>query len=218
MKRELAFALEARSKFNCFNGRTRSSKSLSDEFIALRNRSPKKNRRVKTVVPDADTLLVNQSDASDESKSAVTVTVTEEESAVSDVLTGGEEAAAVEEVGKGEEEVRRVVEKVYVKRKRRNRVKSKPRRFTRSALVVEEMNVEELGSVDRKKMELKMSKKIGLGRMPINMKELLQTGLLEGFRVSYDFDKEVVMSLTTDHALFLVVYLFYLSFKAVREN
>ncbi|KAK1426050.1 hypothetical protein QVD17_14718 [Tagetes erecta] len=207
MKRELAFALEARSQFNCFYGRTRSSKSLSDEFNVLRDRSAKSvdevhvnrlSKRVKTVIQDADSVVVNQSD--EESAVAVVVnpvTVTEgvngeEESAVSDVLTGGEEAAAAVEVAKGEVEVRRLVEKVYVKRKkRRNRVKnSRPMRFTRSALVEKEVNVGELESVNRKKLELKMCKKIGLGRMPINMKELLNTGLLDGFRVSYDFDAE----------------------------
>ncbi|KAL9991937.1 putative Jas TPL-binding domain-containing protein [Helianthus debilis subsp. tardiflorus] len=35
-----------------------------------------------------------------------------------------------------------------------------------------------------------MSKKIGLDRMPTNMRELLETGLLEGFRVYYKLGNE----------------------------
>ncbi|KAL1544099.1 hypothetical protein AAHA92_20995 [Salvia divinorum] len=67
------------------------------------------------------------------------------------------------------------------------------RRFTRSALKMQEGAIE-LGSgagavesmtTSPSKLEMKMSKKIGLKRAPIKLKDLLETGLLEGLHVRY---------------------------------
>ncbi|KAF5784098.1 putative histone acetyltransferase chromatin regulator PHD family [Helianthus annuus] len=204
MKRELAFALEARSQFNCFSGRTRSSKSSPESVPIhrknkqnkqrLRNdrvaksveevRVNRRNKRIKTPIPVIDDVSESAPAAEAE---AVVVDGGEESAAVSDVINGGDEAPAVEVAKKGS------VEKVYVKRKKSKvQVDSgSPKRFTRSALAEKETekeeNVEGLGTPSRKNLEMKMSKKIGLGRMPTNMRELLETGLLEGFRVSYNY-------------------------------
>ncbi|KAM7528022.1 hypothetical protein LguiB_031432 [Lonicera macranthoides] len=76
------------------------------------------------------------------------------------------------------------------------------RRFTRSSLNPkvplevsgkEELNTEEVAESDaissiyttEKKLEMKMSKKIGLKRFPTKLKDLLDTGLLEGLPVRY---------------------------------
>ncbi|MFS7990232.1 putative histone acetyltransferase chromatin regulator PHD family [Helianthus anomalus] len=205
MKRELAFALEARSQFNCFSGRTRSSKSSPESVPIhrknkqnkqrLRNdrvaksveevRVNRRNKRIKTPIPVIDDVRESAPAAP-----AVAVDGGEESAVVSDVINGGDEAPAVEVAKRGS------VEKVYVKRKK-SKVQldsGSPKRFTRSALVEKETekkkkeeNVEGLGTPSRKNLEMKMSKKIGLGRMPTNMRELLETGLLEGFRVSYNY-------------------------------
>ncbi|KAJ0793917.1 putative Jas TPL-binding domain-containing protein [Helianthus annuus] len=219
MKRELAFALEARSQFGCFTGRTRSSET--SPVAQLFTRSPvkvidevhvnRRNKRVKTDIPDGDLVNIEKSEGKEESEPvAVEEAVNgEEKSTAEDVVTavtGGEES--VVEVGEG------LVEKVNVKRKKgKKEVRGDtPRRFTRSALKEKDENVEELatssqkklelkkkdenenvvelGTSSRKKLELKMSKKIGLDRMPTNMRELLETGLLEGFRVYYKLGNE----------------------------
>lgn len=211
MKRELAFALEARSQFASFVGRTRSSKSPPAQSNNARrkhkerssiDRSAKvidevhvsrRSKRVKTGIPDGDSVDFDKSKGSEESTAVVAEVAKEkEELAVEAEVASGEGLAAVE-VAKGEDEGRRSVEKVYMKRKKiKNQVTySTPKRFTRSALKEKEENVEELGTPTRKKLELKMSKKIGLGRMPTNMRELLETGLLEGFRVFYNFEHQV---------------------------
>ncbi|KAM0053448.1 putative histone acetyltransferase chromatin regulator PHD family [Helianthus debilis subsp. tardiflorus] len=221
MKRELAFALEAQSQFGCFTGRTRSSESSPVAQLFTRspvNRSVKvidevhvnrRNKRVKTDIPDGDLVNIEKSEGKEESEPVAVEEVVngEEKSMAEDVVTavtGGEES--VVEVGEG------LVEKVCVKRKKgKKEVRSDtPRRFTRSALKEKDENVEELatssrkklelkekdenvvelGTSSRKKLELKMSKKIGLDRMPTNMRELLETGLLEGFRVYYKLGNE----------------------------
>ncbi|KAK9068449.1 hypothetical protein SSX86_012563 [Deinandra increscens subsp. villosa] len=212
MKRELAFALEARSQFNCPVGRTRSSKTPPAQSSAksidpsaksveevLVNR---RNKRVKTAIPDGDSVNFDQLNASEESGAAEVATGeveaaaaevdnVEEESEASDVLNGGGEETAAVEVAKGEGEGRRSVGRVYVKRKKSKKQgnSSSSKRLMRSVLVEEE-NLEELGTPTRRNLELKMSKKIGLDRMPTNMKELLETGLLEGFRVYYNLETE----------------------------
>lgn len=67
------------------------------------------------------------------------------------------------------------------------------RRFTRSALRLQDGSVE-LGSgagalesmtTSPSKLEMKMSKKVGLKRIPVKLRELLETGLLEGLHVRY---------------------------------
>ncbi|XP_057781874.1 uncharacterized protein LOC131000121 [Salvia miltiorrhiza] len=67
------------------------------------------------------------------------------------------------------------------------------RRFTRSALKLQD-GTTELGSgagavksmtTSPSKLEMKMSKKIGLKRNPFKLKDLLDTGLLEGLHVCY---------------------------------
>ncbi|KAD3337562.1 hypothetical protein E3N88_33082 [Mikania micrantha] len=212
MKRELAFALEARSQFSCFVGRTRSSKTSPAQLTDSRTKNTdvsfidhcaksieevhvnRRSKKVKTAIPVGDSVTVDRFNGSEDSAAAevapaaVEMVNVEEESAASDVLEGGDETPAVE-VAKGGDEGRRSVEKVYVKRKKsKHQVNcSTLKRFTRSASMKED-NVGELGSSTRKNLELKMSKKIGLGRVPFNMRELLETGLLEGFHVSYDFD------------------------------
>ncbi|KAI7724556.1 hypothetical protein M8C21_003318, partial [Ambrosia artemisiifolia] len=178
MKRELAFALEARSQFGSFTGRTRSSynnninnnNNRSVEVIDV-NRQNNNNNHKKIKVDVTDDVLVNI-DKSEEGKEQ------------------SESVVAVEEVLNGEE--KSTVAKVYVKRKKgkkEGRCDMTPRRFTRSALKEKEENEEEnVGTCSsRKKLEMKMSKKIGLDKMPGNMRELLETGLLEGFRVCYKF-------------------------------
>ncbi|KAG6436134.1 hypothetical protein SASPL_101018 [Salvia splendens] len=68
-----------------------------------------------------------------------------------------------------------------------------PRRFTRSALKMQDGVIElglGAGSVESmttspSKLEMKMSKKIGFKRAPIKLKDLLETGLLEGLHVRY---------------------------------
>lgn len=195
MRRELAYALEARSQFDCFVGRTRSAKNspvqLTDSLIDVNQR----RKRAKTAVSDIDLVNVVES------------VVEKVELEVLEVVNAGEESTPVELVtelaeegvvngGEGSEkvEVAETAEKVNVKgnKKRKGRVECSTRkRFTRSALKENEVNVEEIGTPLRKKLELKMSKKIGLGRMPINMRELLETGLLEGFPVYYNFDSQV---------------------------
>ncbi|KAK9058815.1 hypothetical protein SSX86_023658 [Deinandra increscens subsp. villosa] len=202
MKRELAFALEARSQFGCFTGRTRASEASPDQFSDGNVRSKegssaksidevhvnRRRKRVKTDVPDVDSVKVDGSKGSEESEAVVVNG--EEESAAAEALNGGEEAAEAVEVGKGEEEGRRSREKVNVKRKKRKNqvIRSTPKRFTRSAVKEKDENLEELGTPARKKLELKMSKKIGLDRMPTNMRGLLETGLLEGLPVYYKLD------------------------------
>ncbi|XP_041991516.1 uncharacterized protein LOC121742447 [Salvia splendens] len=67
------------------------------------------------------------------------------------------------------------------------------RRFTRSALKLQDGAIElgsEAGAVESmtaspSKLEMKMSKKIGLNRAPMKLKHLLRTGLLEGLQVRY---------------------------------
>lgn len=67
------------------------------------------------------------------------------------------------------------------------------RRFTRSALKVQDGSIElesgagavESMTTSPSKLEMKMSKKIGLKRIPIKLRELLETGLLEGLHVRY---------------------------------
>ncbi|KAI3743466.1 hypothetical protein L1987_61175 [Smallanthus sonchifolius] len=197
MKKELAFALEARSQFSSFVGRTRSSKTQSAQFTVSKRKSREPasidrsaksvegvrvNRRRKsaeTAIPDGDLVNVDEFNGSEESAAAevvngeVEVVNGEEESAASEFLNGAVEVA------KGRRSM-----------KSKNQVSSGgPKRFTRSALVEKE-NSEELGALTRKNLELKMSKMIGLGRMPTNMRELLETGWLDGFRVSYNFDIE----------------------------
>ncbi|KVH99943.1 Zinc finger, FYVE/PHD-type [Cynara cardunculus var. scolymus] len=204
MKRELAFALEARSQFACFYGRTRSSKSPSLQFSNTRRKNKvrssidlsenlidevhvsRRRKRAKTGIPDGDSINVDKSKGDDQS-ATVKVAKGEEESATVE----GEEESPTAEVAKGVEKDTKLAQ-VYVKRKNRKKQvnDSTLKRFTRSAVKEKEENVEELGTPTRKKMELKMSKKIGLGRMPTNMRELLETGMLEGFRVFYDFDNE----------------------------
>ncbi|KAD1885338.1 hypothetical protein E3N88_42159 [Mikania micrantha] len=173
MKRELAFALEARSQFSCFVGRTRSSKTSPAQLTDSRTKNTdvsfidhcaksieevhvnRRSKKVKTAIPVGDSVTVDRFNGSEDSAAAevapaaVEMVNVEEESAASDVLEGGDETPAVE-VAKAETRV---------------------------------------GDWwKRKNLELKMSKKIGLGRVPFNMRELLETGLLEGFHVSYDFD------------------------------
>lgn len=224
MKRELAFALEARSQFSCFIGRTRSTKSPPPQFIERKSKErsssdrskisidevnmSRRNKRVKTGIPDADSINGYRSKGDEESpkaeaakgeeeSAAPEVAMGEEESSAAVAVKGEEESTATEaakcedesaavEATKGEEGGRRTVKEVYVKRKyRKDKLNSSsPKRFTRSALKEDE-NVKKLGTPTRKKLELKMSKKIGLGRMPNNMRELLETGLLEGFQVFY---------------------------------
>lgn len=84
----------------------------------------------------------------------------------------------------------------------KNLPKKPRRRFTRSALNPkvplevsgkDDLNTEEvaeseaISSIDttEKKLEMKMSKKIGLKRLPTKLKDLLDTGLLEGLPVRY---------------------------------
>lgn len=263
MKRELAFALEARSQFSGFIGRTRSSKSPPPQFTKRKSKErlsndrskisidevnmSRRSKRVKTSIPDGDSINVDRSTGDEESlkmkagkseeesvaaevamveeAADALVAMGEKESAASEVVMGEEESAAPEvamreeestaaaaakgeeesaaveadkgeeqsaavEADKGEEDGTRTTKKVYVKRKhRKDKVNSStPKRFTRSALKETEDNVEKLGTPTRKNLELKMSKKIGLSRVPINMRELLETGLLEGFQVSYNFE------------------------------
>ncbi|KAI3826161.1 hypothetical protein L1987_00206 [Smallanthus sonchifolius] len=214
MKRELAFALEARSQFGCFIGRTRSSETSPVQFTDSNRRNKerssidrsaksidevhvnRRSKRVKTEIPDGDSVNVDKSKGTEEPAVAEAAASVEgdngeEETAAEEVVNAEEEPAAVE-IAKGEEEGGRSVEKVYVKRKKsKNQViSSTPKRFTRSALKEKDENVEELGTPSRKKLELKMSKKIGLDRMPTNMRGLLETGLLEGFRVYYNLETE----------------------------
>lgn len=67
------------------------------------------------------------------------------------------------------------------------------RRFTRSALKLQDGSIElesgagavESMTTSPSKLEMKMSKKIGLKRIPIKLRELLETGLLEGLHVRY---------------------------------
>ncbi|KAJ9559342.1 hypothetical protein OSB04_013956 [Centaurea solstitialis] len=261
MKRELAFALEARSQFACFSGRTRSSKSPSSSVQLSNSRRKSKVRsssvdrsvsfiddvlvsrrrkRAKTGVSDGDSVNVGKSKGDGESamvevakgeeesamaevakgedelatveeeSAAVEVTKGEEESAAVEVAKGEEESATVEvakgeeesamvEVAKGEEESATVeVDKgeeepatVEVAKGEEESatvevVKGEKKRIRnwRRMLKEKEENVNELGTPTRKKMELKMSKKIGLDRMPTNMRELLETGLLEVFILS----------------------------------
>lgn len=89
-----------------------------------------------------------------------------------------------------------------------------PRRFTRSVLIFKEDNVESSESdskfcdsvaigVDEmtnaglrsltspKKLELKMSKKIALSKVPLSIRDLLETGMLEGLSVTYNGRKKV---------------------------
>lgn len=89
-----------------------------------------------------------------------------------------------------------------------------PKRFTRSALKSKEDTVESLESdynfcnsvaigVDEKtngavrsltspkKLGLKMSKKIALNKVPLTIRDLLETGMLEGYPVTYDGRKKV---------------------------
>ncbi|KAF9599022.1 hypothetical protein IFM89_033367 [Coptis chinensis] len=67
------------------------------------------------------------------------------------------------------------------------------RRFTRSlkgeANVDEDdvMNNDNNSTPSKNKLEMKMSKKIGLMKFPSNVRELLETGLLEGLPVTYVF-------------------------------
>ncbi|XP_076916351.1 uncharacterized protein LOC143576031 isoform X2 [Bidens hawaiensis] len=166
MKRELAFALEARSQFGCFTGRTRSSESSSGQLLLLlltdnnnnntsnsnSNRSVnRRNKRMKTDITDRDSVNTE-------------VLVNAEDEIVNG--GGGDESTVV--AGKGH---------------------VTPKRFTRSALKEKEEE-EDVGSGNRTKMELKMSKKIELEKMPTNMRGLLETGLLEGFRVCYKLEAE----------------------------
>ncbi|RVW47942.1 Increased DNA methylation 1 [Vitis vinifera] len=88
-----------------------------------------------------------------------------------------------------------------------------PKRFTRSALKSKEDTVESLESdynfcnsvaigVDEKtngavrsltspkKLGLKMSKKIALNKVPLTIRDLLETGMLEGYPVTYDGRKK----------------------------
>ncbi|KAC9968855.1 hypothetical protein E3N88_45017 [Mikania micrantha] len=218
MKRELAFALDARSQFGCFIGRTRSSESSPARFSNVRSKEQfsndrseksinevhvnRRSKRVKTGIPEADSVNVDKFMGENEAAAAEVVNGEEdspaaevinagEESTAVEVFNGGEEAAAVE-VDKGEEEGGRSAEKVYVKRKKSKKqvTSSTPKRFTRSALKEKDENLEDVGTPSRRKLELKMSKKIGLDRMPTNMRGLLETGLLEGFRVYYNFGTE----------------------------
>lgn len=57
---------------------------------------------------------------------------------------------------------------------------------------VEEKEITELSTfrTPTKKLELKMSKKVSLTKIPSNVKELLETGLLEGFQVTYHGKKK----------------------------
>ncbi|XP_071719759.1 uncharacterized protein [Rutidosis leptorrhynchoides] len=112
-------------------------------------------------------------------------------------VTKGSMAAEVLEIVNGgeglvvEKEKEKEKEKNVKRKKRKNQVNGDtPKRFTRSSMKEKEDNVEELETPTMKKLELKMSKKIGLERMPINSRELLDTGLLEGFRVYYKLDNE----------------------------
>ncbi|XP_076940347.1 uncharacterized protein LOC143609488 [Bidens hawaiensis] len=159
MKRELAFALEARSQFGCFTGRTRSSEPSSAQLLLLtdgNNNSNsnwsvnRRNKRIKTEITDRDAVnmdvLVNAED---------------------EIVNGGGDESTEDVKGK----------------------KRTPKRFTRSALKEKEEEEDAL-SVNRKKLELKMSKKIGLEKMPTNLRGLLETGLLEGFPVWYKLEAE----------------------------
>lgn len=199
MKRELAFALEARSSIDCSIGRTRSSRSEADRSVTDRSNDVsvnRRNKRVKTAVNGDDSVKFDVSGADDVSPAAEDEKIAAE---VAEVVVEGERTVA-----EGEKAVA-VVEKENVKgKKRKKRAESgapvgtpigTPKRFTRSVLKEkeEEENVEELGGTPtRKKLELKMSKKIGLGKMPTNCRELLETGLLDGFRVYYKPDAKVV--------------------------
>ncbi|XP_076928248.1 uncharacterized protein LOC143592144 isoform X4 [Bidens hawaiensis] len=138
MKRELAFALEARSQFACFTGRTRSSEPSSVN---------RRNKRMKTDITDRESVNID-------------VLVNAEDEIVNGG-GGGDESTVV--AGKGN---------------------VTPKRFTRSALKEKEEE-DDVGSGNRKKMELKM-----LEKMPTNMRGLLETGLLEGFRVCYKLEAE----------------------------
>ncbi|KAK1411800.1 hypothetical protein QVD17_32573 [Tagetes erecta] len=200
MKRELAFALEARSQISCFVGRTRSSESASVQFS---DGNRKKNESGSVI--DSSARLIDEVHVNRRNKRVKTVKIDEsEEAEVTEVVNGEEETAvaaevlndgeelAVVEVGNGVEEGKRSVEKVYVKRKKSKKqgMSNTPKRFTRSALKEKDENVEEMGTSTRKKLELKMSKKIGLDKMPTNMRGLLETGLLEGLPVYYKLDTE----------------------------
>ncbi|XP_076918650.1 uncharacterized protein LOC143579147 [Bidens hawaiensis] len=71
--------------------------------------------------------------------------------------------------------------------------KTKKKRVNRSALVVVDKDPDEFGAPTRKKLEFKKtskSKKVGSGRSLINLRSVLETGVLEGVRVSYNFDIE----------------------------
>nr|XP_043611231.1 uncharacterized protein LOC122582862 [Erigeron canadensis] len=255
MKRELAFAIEARSHFDCFSGRTRSSRSSSspgmifdrkitrsaadrklidvDDGVDVGRRRKKVKTEVKncdfvespapeveSTVVETEVVTVEVELAAEEVAMEEVELVAEEECPAVEVKPAVAEDVVVEEVATEEEELAkvksaaeeeeltaeeksvenggggRVTEKVYVKRKKRKNNEgtssNTPKRFTRSALKDEKVkeDVGKVGSPIMKKLELKMSKKIGLERMPTNARELLETGLLEGFRVFYKLDNE----------------------------
>lgn len=96
---------------------------------------------------------------------------------------------------------------------------SRSRRFTRSALGRKKRELLEIGEVDErsgatetmsgsptKKLEMKMSKKISITVIPETVKELFETGLLEGYPVFYNGGKKVSFSYNVAGILFSFVF------------
>ena len=105
-----------------------------------------------------------------------------------------------------------------------------PRRFTRSALKMkvytgkssesdsefnnsvaiglnEKTNTGMRSLTSPKKLELKMSKKIALSRVPLTIRDLLETGMLEGRAVTYDGRKKVDRLILNDVYLTKLIFI-----------
>lgn len=187
MKRELAFALEAQSQLTESLGRTRSSKPTPQENGSL-DQSPE----IRVSVSKCTALNVYQRNK--RLKKSV-----ENGGSVNKEDTKGD--SVNKEDTKGETVTKEAVEV--------------PRRFTRSLLkepggedVETRANEEKMVSKvdkDNDELETKVPKEIKLTGRPTNVKELLETGLLEGYPVYYSrCEKKVVFVIVSFVSLYCI--------------
>lgn len=111
-----------------------------------------------------------------------------------------------------------------------NKLPEKPKRFTRSTLREQDIEIEMEVGVEKvesggklastsspSKLEMKMSKKVGLAKLPIKLKDLLQTGLLEGLNVRYVRGTKVKYFTVTHanamHLLLILLLILYSTFS-----
>ncbi|GMH30179.1 hypothetical protein Nepgr_032022 [Nepenthes gracilis] len=240
MKRELAFALMAKSQILDSIGRTRSNKILSNDCNGVSDiRASKKVKRSVINDPLLDCSVAQIEDVkfsgnecnrdveslknhSPGSLKETNDSINRVENTTAESSVNGGERDDVKEslfVEAASLETGRVaVDKRHTKK---FSPKQPVRRFTRSALKLKEdavgvvkkeensemkdsegvsgdnVEVDEgkndegtLSAVPDRKLELKMTKKITMTKIPQTVKEVLETGLLEGYPVYYDHGKK----------------------------